>query len=365
MELLNKGANELTDDILCDKGINIYVDNIGVRYNKDNIIIIINTNNFSNLKKGKIYLSEINDKIMQVKSEQMMKNQGSKKSVEQIFVMGHIPLFTYREDKIEKRDKIAIHEIKKQNSKYRELIASLFDILADNEIIYLCADTHNFSIMRIEEIIDGKVKVLIQITAGTGGADPDIIKGNNVITPVSSIQQFSVAGIDGSPPKDKIYKITAYAMNSYGYVRINIYKTFIDIFYKQIITDNAEIAPSEDETKTRPYSSPINATELIPLLRRHDSLSMSRPSSMINKKSGKINIINYKLMRNTMDVRFVNKIIEKNSFAKSSIYKSKNICNYMEKNPKGYITDEANQIICFKKGKEKEVASSKSSQSPK
>ena len=38
----------------------------------------------------------------------------------------------------------------------------------------------------------------------------------------------------------------------------------------------------------------------------------------------------------------------------------------METNPKGYITDEANEIICFKKGIEKSVkAISKSSQSPK
>ena len=380
LEGLNDMRDELTDEVLCDKGINIYVDNIGVRYNKDNIIIIINTNHFYNFKKGRAYLKEINDKISEVRNEQKKKNQGSKKSIEQIFVMGHIPLFTYRKDKKDNKDKISIHEINKKNLEYRELIAILYDILADNKIIYLCADTHNFSIMRIAH----NGKVLIQITAGTGGADPDMIKGNYVITPASSTVEINVSGIDCRSldaqrvpkiplePENKIYKITAYGLNSYGYVRMNIYKTYIDLFYKQIITDNAEMVQSAYGTKARPYSDPINEKDkmfnksLIPILRRQDSLSTSRPSSAINRKSNKVSIINYKITRNAMDVKFVNKIIEKKSFANNSIYKSKKICNIMEANPKGYITDEANKIICFKKGIEKQVkASSKSSQSPK
>ena len=66
-----------------------------------------------------------------------------------------------------------------------------------------------------------------------------------------------------------------------------------------------------------------------------------------------------------MDVKYVLKKNEKNTFAKHK-YKSEEICNSMKANPKGYITDEANKIICFKKGIEKQVkARSKSSQSPK
>jgi hypothetical protein len=150
LEGLNDMRDKLNDEALCEQGINIYVDNIGVRYNNDNIIIIINTNNFDKITKGRAYLSEIADKISEVKGEQVRRNQGSKKITEQIFVMGHIPLFTYRKNKIDKIDKIAVHEINKKKLEYRELIASLFDILADNNIIYLCADTHNFSVMRIE-----------------------------------------------------------------------------------------------------------------------------------------------------------------------------------------------------------------------
>jgi len=338
LEGLNYMRDKLNDEALCEQGINIYVDNIGVRYNKDNIIIIINTNNFDNIAKGIAYLSEIEEKIIEVKREQERINQRSKKGIEQIFVMGHIPLFTYRQDKMVKKvqeDKITVHEINKKKNVYKELIASLYDILADNKIIYLCADTHNFSIMRIEH----KGKVLIQITAGTGGADPDIIKEDYVIIPKSSTEQISVNGMDGRLQEIKSYTITAYALNSYGYVRMNISKTSIDIFYKQIITDSAKVVP------------------------------MTRPTTTaFTKKTSKINIIHYHytLKRNTMDVKYVLKKIEKTSFAKYLKNKSEEICNNITANPKGYITDEANKIICFKKGIEKQVkASSKSSQSPK
>jgi hypothetical protein len=159
---------QLNEDKLCKKGVYIYVNNIGVRYNKDNIIIIINTNVFDNFKKGEKYLEEIKLAI-----EEVIKAQATKRSKEQIFVMGHIPLFTY------KKDKISIHEINKEDISFRILIIKLFDIFVDYNIIYLCADTHNFSIMKIKH----NNKTLIQITAGTGGADPDLIKNINDTEP--------------------------------------------------------------------------------------------------------------------------------------------------------------------------------------
>jgi hypothetical protein len=111
----------------------------------------------------------------------------------------------------------------------------------------------------------------------------------------------------------------------------------IQIFYKQIITDSAKVVPMTIPTTTA-----------------------------FTKKTSKINIIHYTLKRNTMDVKYVLKKIEKTSFAKYLKNKSEEICNNITANPKGYITDEANKIICFKKGIEKQVkASSKSSQSPK
>jgi len=343
LEQLRDMNDELTEAKLCENGIYIYIDNIGVRYNKNNIIIIINKNLFEDYDIGIAYLEDIKRIIKDVEG-----TMGRKSSIEQIFVMGHIPLFTY------KKDVIAIHEINKKKKGYRKIIVELYNILVNSNIIYLCADTHNFSIMKIKH--DGKV--LIQITAGTGGADPDLIKGNYAITPIKSALPIII-----DREEELIFEITAYALNSYGYVSIDIYKTYIDVLYKQIITDKKELAPSTYVMKMRSLSAPNNNINdgvsdkaNIP---HKGSLSTSRASTQINKKQGKINKINYKIIRddvNGMDVKYINKIIEKSNFVNNPIYKNKIICKNIKTNPKGYITDFANELFCFKKDIKKEKA---------
>ena len=100
--------------------------------------------------------------------------------------------------------------------KSSELIDSLYDILAEHKCIYLCADCHNFNIMSIEK---GDDKCVIQITSGTGGADPDIIKDLN---------EKKVVDISG-------YNITYYSINSYGYCKILVEKSGIVVSYNKII----------------------------------------------------------------------------------------------------------------------------------
>jgi len=335
LEQLHDMNNELTEANLCEKGIYIYIDNIGVRYNNNNIIIIINTNLFEDFDTGISYLEDIKRIIKEVDEA-----RGRKSNKEQIFVMGHIPLFTY------KKDIIAIHDINKKKKGYRKLIVDLYNILVDSNIIYLCADTHNFSIMKIRH----KGKVLIQITAGTGGADPDLIKGNYSITPIKSIVPIM------DKEEEQLFEITAYALNSYGYVSIDIYKTYIDVLYKQIITDKNELTPSSHVMKMRSLSAPNNNInkELSDKVNipRKGSLSTSRASAQINKKEGKINKLNYKIIRDGvegMDVKYINKIIEKSNFINNPIYKNKIICKNIKTNPKGYITDIANNLFCYKK----------------
>jgi hypothetical protein len=340
LEELRDMNNELTEANLCEKGIYIYIDNIGVRYNNNNIIIIINTNLFEDLNTGTAYLEDIKRVIKEVDEA-----RGKKSNKEQIFVMGHIPLFTY------KKDIITIHDINKKKKGYRKIIIELYNILVQFNIIYLCADTHNFSIMKIRH----NDKVLIQITAGTGGADPDLIKGNYAITPIKSTIQIIIDKED-----EKLFEITAYALNSYGYVSIDIYKTYIDVLYKQIITDKNELAPSSYVMKMRSLSAPNNninreLSDKANILRK-GSLSTSRASTQINKKQGKINKLNYKIIRDGidgMDIKYINKIIEKNNFINNPIYKNKIICKNIKTNPKGYITDLANNLFCYKKNVKK------------
>jgi len=340
LEELRDMNNELTEANLCEKGIYIYIDNIGVRYNNNNIIIIINTNLFEDLNTGTAYLEDIKRVIKEVEEA-----RGKKSNKEQIFIMGHIPLFTY------KKDIITIHDINKKKKGYRKIIVELYNILVQFNIIYLCADTHNFSIMKIRH----NDKVLIQITAGTGGADPDLIKGNYAITPIKSTIPIIIDKED-----EKLFEITAYALNSYGYVSIDIYKTYIDVLYKQIITDKNELAPSSYVMKMRSLSAPNNninreLSDKANILRK-GSLSTSRASTQINKKQSKINKLNYKIIRDGidgMDIKYINKIIEKNNFINNPIYKNKIICKNIKTNPKGYITDLANNLFCYKKNVKK------------
>ena len=356
LELLRDKREELKEDRLCSEyGIYIYVDNIGVRYNKDNIIIIINTNKLYDITKGYQYLEDVRRKIEEVKGEQRTRRSGGNGSgsSEQIFVMGHIPLFTF------KKDKIAMHDIDKKNLEYRGLIAKLYDILVDNNIIYLCADTHNFSIMKIEH----KGKVLHQITAGTGGADPDLITGEFVDKPiVKDVKGYDISESGNSGGGIK-YTITAYALNSYGYVCIEILGAHINVSYKQIITAKREKAYATGDRRMRPLSAPSNILDLKqdkPPLRRLNSLSVSRTHTMINKSR----IVNYQIPRNAKDIIYVSNIIEKTTFINSSKYKSKGICRNIEINPNGIVVSGVDKnLFCYKKDADKGNASKSKSKS--
>jgi hypothetical protein len=355
LELLLEKSEELKEDALCSNGIYIYVDNIGVRYNKDNIIIIINTNKLDDITSGYQYLEDVRRKIEEVKEEQRERGSGGI-SGEQIFVMGHIPLFTF------KKDKIAMHDIDKNNLEYRRLIAKLYDILADNNIIYLCADTHNFSIMKIEH----NGKVVIQITAGTGGADPDLIKGDYVANPIVK------EDVKGYHTTSDRYRISAYALNSYGYVCIEILPSHISVSYKQIITDKREKAYTTGDIKMRPSSAPSNILGVKPdkaPVRRHNSLSVSRTHHTMFIKS---RIVKYKIHRNANDVMYVDSTNVKPSFVNSSNYKSKGICRNIETNPNGNVVSgaaeaakAADTLFCYKKEADKGKASKSKSNTSK
>lgn len=222
-------GDQLADNSMCEKGIYIYVDDIGIRYNNGNIVIIINTNRFDDYTTGLKYLGSIKAVIERVENA---------KTTEQIFVMGHIPLFDFKPDKSGKSgksgnpDQIKLHKINKMDERYDRMILKLFDLFATHNIVYICADTHNFSIMRIQR----EDKVVIQITAGTGGADPDLLQTEYAKLPIYV--------------NDGIFNIEAYALNPYGYAKIKMGNSNrINVCYTQIIKDKKD--------KTRQFALPI------------------------------------------------------------------------------------------------------------
>lgn len=209
-------GNQFADNSMCEKGIYIYADDIGVRYNNGNIVIIINTNRFDDYTTGLKYLGSIKAVIKRVENA---------KTTEQIFVMGHIPLFDFKPDKTgtAKADQIKLHKINKKEERYDKIILKLFDLFAVHNIVYICADTHNFSIMRIQR----ENNVVIQITAGTGGADPDLLQ--------------TEYGDTAYYVDDGIFNIKAYALNPYGYVKIKMEENKrIKVCYTQIIKDEKD-----------------------------------------------------------------------------------------------------------------------------
>ena len=308
LESLELEAKEgkLTDSYLCKNGVYIYVEDIGVRYNKGNIVIIINTNKFDDYDEGLEYLEHIRAFIEYVVGVRNS-NGGSGGSGEQIFVMGHIPLFNF------KKDEIQIQDINKKEPKFREIIVRLFDMFVENNIIYICADTHNFSIMSIK-CNNSDARVLIQITAGSGGADPDLLTTEYAKKPTTKIINLKDE-YDGYN-----FKIEAYALNSYGYATVSTgtinnitvcYKQIIKDSYKQIIKDN------EDITTATMASAATNITE-----------------------------ITYKIDKAT---KTISEVKATNPEATINIHKNTEICKKIEKPTRGYITSLNHKTACFKK----------------
>lgn len=190
--------NEIKNIDIHDKTINIYVDDIGIVKYKKYIVIIINTNKLNN----EDYINNIETKFKEISDE-------NKEDNKQIFVMGHVPLFPIKKDKIKKKNKDPLFEKGDR----------LFDLLATYKYIYICADSHYFSIMDIKK----EGKTVIQITSGTGGADPDI-----------NTEKYD----DTMNIKINKYDINYYLLNSYGYSTIGIYKKKIIIIYKKILNAN-------------------------------------------------------------------------------------------------------------------------------
>lgn len=178
------------------------IDNKGTSY----IVVIINTNILT-LE----YIDRVAQSIEKKLSEYYINGSHNKNSMKkQIFVMGHIPLFSNKKNELNKN--------KEMND---DILAALYDMLVKYNCIYLCADTHNFNIMKITNTQNSKS--LIQITSGTGGAKPDLIDEK------IGLEYFSkFENIDN-------YNIYYNSINSYGYCKIIKQSDKIVIVYNKII----------------------------------------------------------------------------------------------------------------------------------
>jgi hypothetical protein len=184
-------------------------------------------------------------------------------------------------------------------------------------------------------------KVVMQITAGTGGADPDVITENHVNTPINRQLTFTIK------PYNRPYNIKAFALNPYGYVNITINPTNIEVCYKKIniITDTA--------------TAPVPSQAPVPI---QAPRSRSSSSSNDSGTSVEMDVFTYQINRN-MNVTSVLEYVNTTTGVKTSIvsnYKSKKMCKNIANAEKGYVTDDSGSLLCYmkaSKGSSKEATS--------
>ena len=294
--------------------MNIYIDDIGIVEEKDYVVIIINTN----IIHDENYLDTVKVIFEGQRSKHMKKSSNSKSK--KIFVMGHIPIIGIKDDDIKKKSKIT-----------KEFI-NLFELIADNKFIYLCADCHYFSIMEITH----NNKQIIQITVGTGGADPDINE-EHVLTP----KHLELS----KEKKDKYdIQISYYLINSYGFSIIYIYSNHITIKYKKLYNGlNQEIESSAASAK----DSSANTGDGIARLSWEDTSSTSY-SYKITEINDNFAVSFFKLKTFTCDLS--NKL---GTFVSDKIKTCELIDNQKKDIEKNVVTSEDKKIFCYKKSKKK------------
>lgn len=311
-ELVGKdlGTKELSLGDSSKIKMNIYIDDIGIVEEKDYVVIIINTNKIHDEK----YLKTVKAKFEAQRLKQKSSNSKSKK----IFVMGHIPIIGIKDDNIKKKSKIT-----------KEFI-ELFELIADNNFIYLCADCHYFSIM---EITHNK-KRIIQITVGTGGADPDINEEH------ISIPKSLELSIEKQDKYD--IQISYYLINSYGFSIIYIYNNHITIKYKKLYKGlNQEIESPAASAK----DSSANTGDAIASLSGTDASS----TSYSYKITDNFDVSFFLLKTITCDLSKL-----KDTFKDDKITTCELIENQKKNIEKNVVTSEDEKIFCYKKSKKKD-----------
>jgi hypothetical protein len=253
---------DINDPNFNSKEIMLYSgDDIEIKSFDNYMVLIINTNNFTNHN----YISIIKNKLVKALSNEL-NNYYTKleeesdfdslsqfpgeysikdiiKKQKQVFVMGHFPLFYLKPNKNGKDTFTKNLEI--TNKTFDEF----YKLLAEFNCIYLCADCHNFNIMKITK---GDESV-IQIMSGTGGANPDII--DEVVGDEEKI-------LSGSANYDVVnddtgalvrYNIEYNTINSYGYCKIILNKTEdknikTNIVYNQLVKAEHKEGQTDNNT---------------------------------------------------------------------------------------------------------------------
>ena len=184
-----------------------------------------------------------------------------------------------------KIEKIYINGVKKV---YLLLLTSI----ADNNAIYICADTHNFQIGKYTFTNKEVTKSFRTVICGTGGAHLD-----NLCSPNDSLcKKIDFSGkLDTTTPRSSSKMITfdGYGIKSYGYSKIGFTKnkltvdfislniTYNDKTLNNIKKQNFCFEFNDSTTKLSHCSQSVNQD--LPLL--HHNIDCSILDTELNKKT--------------------------------------------------------------------------------
>jgi len=352
---------DINDPNFNSKEIMLYSgDEVEIKSFDNYMVLIINTNNFTNHnyisiienKLQEALINELNNYYTKLEEEpdfvdslsQYPENMTIKEIIniikKQIFVMGHFPLFYI------KPDKNGIDKFTKNLEITNETFDKFYKLLADYNCIYLCADCHNFNIMKIKKDDD----IVIQIMSGTGGANPDIIKEVVGDEEKNKILSGSVTYDVNDDVQTLVsrYIIEYNTINSYGYCKIILNKTEdknikTNVVYNQLV--KAEQKKGEEGEKDNNIIHYIKyyhiiedndvifykkQTDIAPLIFKEDIIKEIAETSQYNK-----NVYckaDYITMNHVIKSKSINKITNHPKICFNKKYKNKK--NKIGKNDK-------------------------------
>ena len=129
-----------------------------------------------------------------------------------IILIGHEPILSLKDKKND------LQILKEDKINYSREIINRLKELDYPKMIYICADTHNFQFLNLQDK-ENNFDLPI-IIAGTGGANPDDLKGLRVNKDI--LKDFNIDNI-------RINKL----LEPYGYLSFNIYKNKVIFSYIQ------------------------------------------------------------------------------------------------------------------------------------
>jgi len=231
----------------------------------DNIIIMIDTNIYTELGKDKecykIINADYNDGYDFIKQQKIkITEQLGDKKYKNIIVCGHHPLFGIKNQKMkENKLKGGIETL------HKEIYELFLDVIKEHSenVIYLCADVHNYQKGKVTITKEDQDIQVQQYIVGTGGADLDDDyneKYNNDFNPNNSNSNIDpVCLIETSIDDINLkYEIDQHT-SQYGYIVVEIINGFVTI-QPRMIQGKQINKCTNIKSRKRGYSLPLRRT---------------------------------------------------------------------------------------------------------